>query len=65
MYVTLWSHMGAVPVHIHFVVQPVTRSLMDETGLHGVRLQVAMFDQGKPPDGDEASSFAATARRVF
>lgn len=65
VYVTLWSHMGAVPVHIHFVVQPVTRALMDETGLHGSRLQVAMFDRGEPPQADDASSFAARARGLF
>jgi diadenosine tetraphosphate (Ap4A) HIT family hydrolase len=65
VYVTLWSHMGAVPVHIHFVVQPVTRALMDDTGLHGLRLQVVMFDGGEPPQADEASTFAATARGLF
>ena len=25
VYVCLWSHRGGVPVHVHFVVQPVTR----------------------------------------
>lgn len=61
----VWSHMGAVPVHIHFVVQPVTRALMDELGLHGSRLQVAMFDRRELPEPDEASSFAARARDLL
>jgi diadenosine tetraphosphate (Ap4A) HIT family hydrolase len=65
VYATLWSHMGGVPVHIHFVVQPVTRNLMDELGLHGPRLQVAMFDRGELPDPAEAASFAAQARGLF
>jgi diadenosine tetraphosphate (Ap4A) HIT family hydrolase len=65
VYVTLWSHMGAVPVHIHFVVQPVTRALMDELGVHGLRLQVAMFDRREPPAPDQASSFAERARALF
>mgnify|MGYP006174812863 CR=1 FL=1 len=25
IYVSLWSHAGGVPCHIHFVVQPITR----------------------------------------
>jgi diadenosine tetraphosphate (Ap4A) HIT family hydrolase len=65
VYVTLWSHMHAVPVHIHFVVQPVTRELMGELGLHGPRLQVAMFDRGEPPDPDAAADFAQQARAIL
>jgi diadenosine tetraphosphate (Ap4A) HIT family hydrolase len=29
VYVTLWSHADATPGHIHWVVQPVTRELME------------------------------------
>ena len=43
VYVTLWSHAGGVAGNIHWVVQPVTRDLMTRYGLHGPRLQVAMF----------------------
>jgi diadenosine tetraphosphate (Ap4A) HIT family hydrolase len=30
VYVTLWSHAGAVPGHIHCVVQPVTMATVEE-----------------------------------
>ena len=65
VYVTLWSHAGGEPGHIHFVVQPVTRGQMDELGLHGPRLQVEMFGRGEEPDPDAAASFAERARAAW
>jgi diadenosine tetraphosphate (Ap4A) HIT family hydrolase len=66
VYVTLWSHMDAVPVHIHFVVQPVTKAQMVAHGdRHGVRLQVEMFDRKVFPDPDAAATFAEKARGVW
>ena len=63
VYVTLWSHLNAVPGHIHFVVQPVTSQRMDDHGgRHGVRLQVEMFDRKVYPDPVAAAEFAARAR---
>jgi diadenosine tetraphosphate (Ap4A) HIT family hydrolase len=62
VYVCLWSHADGQPGHIHFVVQPVDRRPMAETGTHGPRLQVAMFDRGEPPDERAATAFAAAAR---
>jgi len=62
VYVNLWSHAGAVPVHIHFVVQPVTRQVLDEFGLHGPPLQVAMFERDEATDPDEVADFALQAR---
>jgi diadenosine tetraphosphate (Ap4A) HIT family hydrolase len=62
VYVTLWSHAGGEPVHIHYVVQPVTRAQLEETGLHGPRLQVAMFTANVPPDPDEVAAFGDRAR---
>ena len=62
VYVTLWSHHGGRPVHIHFVVQPVTRALMDDIGALGPHLQTAMFDRGVDPDRDEVERFADRAR---
>jgi diadenosine tetraphosphate (Ap4A) HIT family hydrolase len=50
VYVCLWSHSGAVPGHIHFVVQPATAEAMAEYGVYGPALQVAMFDDGHLPD---------------
>lgn len=65
VYVCLWSHAGGQPVHIHYVVQPVTADLMSQHGAHGPRLQVAMFDQGDPPPSAEVEAFAERARRSF
>jgi ATP adenylyltransferase len=66
VYVTLWSHMHAVPQHIHFVVQPVTPARMAEhDGRHGVRLQAEMFDRKVGPDPTEAATFAENARRAW
>jgi ATP adenylyltransferase len=66
VYVTLWSHLDAVPGHIHFVVQPVTQARMTEhEGKHGVRLQVEMFDRKVYPDSDSAAAFAKRARAIW
>jgi diadenosine tetraphosphate (Ap4A) HIT family hydrolase len=65
VYVCLWSHDRGEPGHIHFVVQPVGRELMTETGVHGPRLQVAMFDRGEPPADAAAAAFAASARELL
>ncbi|WP_338146116.1 hypothetical protein [Streptomyces scabichelini] len=50
VYVCLWSHAGAVPGHIHFVVQPALRDDIERYGVHGPALQTAMFDAGAVPD---------------
>jgi len=66
VYVTLWSHAEAMPGHIHFVVQPVTRERMDAfDGSYGPHLQIRMFDRGEPPDPDAAAAFAAAARGLL
>jgi diadenosine tetraphosphate (Ap4A) HIT family hydrolase len=65
VYVGLWSHAGGVPMHIHFVVQPVTRELMDAIGDYGPHLQVAMFDADEQPPRDEVVTFADLARSVL
>src|SRR5947209_969285 len=44
LYVSLWSHSGGVPVHIHWVLQPVAADRPVE--LIGPHLQAAMFDRG-------------------
>jgi len=64
VYVCLWSHEGGVPVHIHFVVQPVTREQRERYG-GGARVQVAMFDANVAPSVDDVETFATTARKVF
>jgi diadenosine tetraphosphate (Ap4A) HIT family hydrolase len=65
VYACLWSHAGGTPVHIHYVVQPVTRALMDEHGCYGPALQVAMFQQGELPPEAEVAAFAGLAREAF
>ena len=65
VYVCLWSHAGARSVHIHWVVQPVTRALMDELGQRGPGLQEAMFQRGEQSDRGEVEAFAARARQVL
>lgn len=64
VYVCLWSHHGGVPVHIHFVVQPVTKEQRERLG-GGPFLQAAMFEAGELPPVDEVEAFAEEARRAF
>jgi diadenosine tetraphosphate (Ap4A) HIT family hydrolase len=65
-YVTLWSHAGGVPVHIHFVVQPITADLIESHGgTYGLVLQVAMFEAGAMPPEQEVEAFADRARELF
>lgn len=65
VYVSLWSHEGRKPGHIHFVVQPVTDEVMAEFDLHGPRLQAALFEKAQPPDFDAAAAFAQRVRDLL
>jgi diadenosine tetraphosphate (Ap4A) HIT family hydrolase len=65
VYTCLWSHAGGTPVHIHYVVFPATRELMDEHGDYGPHLQVAMFDADIAPPEPEVEAFADRARAAF
>jgi diadenosine tetraphosphate (Ap4A) HIT family hydrolase len=64
-YNCLRSHAGGVPVHIHYVVQPVTAQQMAEFQAHGPSLQVAMFSHGEPPKDSEIERVAERARQAF
>ena len=64
-YVCLWSHAGGEPGHIHYVVQPITRELMDDFGVHGPRLQVEQFTHGITPPEVDVVAFANKARPAF
>lgn len=64
VYVCLWSHHGGVPVHIHFVVQPVTKEQRERLG-GGPELQMAMFRAGELPDPAAVQAFADRARGAF
>jgi hypothetical protein len=63
--VCLWSHAGGEPVHLHYVVQPVSRALMDELGAYGPGLQARMFERGRLPPTDEVEAFAHRARHAL
>jgi hypothetical protein len=65
VYTCLWSHAGGMPVHIHYLVQPATRELMDRHSDYGPHLQVAMFDAGVLPPEHEVEAFADRARAAF
>ncbi len=65
VYNCLWSHAGGVPVHIHYVIQPVTKAQMAESGAHGPNLQVLMFSGGTPPKPGEVERAAERARQLF
>jgi diadenosine tetraphosphate (Ap4A) HIT family hydrolase len=65
VYNCLWSHAGGQPVHIHYVVQPVTREQMTDYAAHGPSLQVAMFTLGTPPAPAEVDRVCTVARRRF
>ena len=65
VYNCLWSHAGGVPVHIHYVVQPVTAEQMEEHQAHGPGLQMAMFARGALPEEDEIEAVAERARLAF
>jgi len=65
VYNCLWSHARGKPVHIHYVVQPVTKEQTDRFGAQGPALQVAMFASGQIPDPAEVDRLADLARRRF
>jgi diadenosine tetraphosphate (Ap4A) HIT family hydrolase len=65
VYVCLWSHAGRTPVHIHYVVQPATTALIDEHGVYGPGLQLAMFQAGVSPEEPEVAAFAERAKALF
>jgi diadenosine tetraphosphate (Ap4A) HIT family hydrolase len=60
-YVCLWSHAGGQPVHIHYVIQPVTEQQIAD-GVYGPKLQVAMFSAVEAPDPELVDQFAIQAR---
>jgi diadenosine tetraphosphate (Ap4A) HIT family hydrolase len=64
VYITLWSHAGGIPGHIHYVVHPITRAVMDEFG-HGSRVQPEMFAADRPLDFAAVEAFAEKARVLF
>jgi hypothetical protein len=52
-------------MHIHYVVQPVTRSQIDRYETHGPALQIAMFAAGELPAVDDVERVADRARLLL
>jgi diadenosine tetraphosphate (Ap4A) HIT family hydrolase len=65
VYTCLWSHAGAEPGHIHYVVQPVTHDQVAASGLYGPALQMQMFRQNATPADDDIARIALRARDMF
>jgi diadenosine tetraphosphate (Ap4A) HIT family hydrolase len=65
VYNCLWSHTRGEPVHIHYVVQPVTKSQIASFGAHGPKLQVEMFSAGELPTSEDIEVTAARAKLLF
>jgi diadenosine tetraphosphate (Ap4A) HIT family hydrolase len=65
VYVSLWSHAGRKPGHIHYVVQPVDQQTMRRHDAHGPKLQAAMFDFDDPPDPRGVDEYASRARDAW
>jgi diadenosine tetraphosphate (Ap4A) HIT family hydrolase len=65
VYNCLWSHAGGEPMHIHYVVQPVTKEQMSIFGAHGPQLQTAMFAAGDSPQSEDVNRIARAARDRF
>ena len=65
VYNCLWSHAGGERVHIHYVVQPVTKEQMSVFAAHGPNLQVAQFALGVSPDPADVERVAEVARLLF
>ncbi|MFE9118673.1 HIT family protein [Streptomyces sp. NPDC007172] len=65
VYVCLWSHAGAVPGHLHFLVQPVRREDMDHFRAYGPVLQLAMFDADRRPSATAVEDVCARLRAAL
>ncbi|MFF3454591.1 HIT family protein [Streptomyces sp. NPDC002730] len=65
VYVCLWSHAGAVPGHIHFVVQPALKDDLARYDAYGPALQMAMLEAGQLPDEAAVADVCARLRTVL
>lgn len=65
VYISLWSHAGRRPGHIHYVVQPVDQQTIARHDAHGPKLQAAMFDANEPPDPAHIEEYADRARTAW
>lgn len=59
---SLWSFSDGQPGHIHFVLQPVSRTDRDRVGRSGPFIQTATFEENKTPDVEAVAEFCDRAR---
>lgn len=52
-------------MHVHYVVQPVTRQDVERLGTYGPSLQVALFEHGRAPAATQIEQLAERARVLF
>jgi diadenosine tetraphosphate (Ap4A) HIT family hydrolase len=65
VYICLWSHGGFSPVHIHFVIQPVSNQMGSDYENAGPSLQAEMFRRSKPLEPKQVQVFCDGARAAF
>jgi ATP adenylyltransferase len=65
VYNCLWSHAGGVPVHVHYVIQPVTQAQVATYGSRGPALQAATLSTAPGPDPRDVERIAEHAHRLF
>ena len=65
VYVCLWSHKDARPVHIHFVVEPVARDAVLAAGVTGPTYQSMLFTRAAERQVAEIEAFCDRARAAF
>ncbi|WP_030688490.1 HIT family protein [Streptomyces sp. NRRL B-1347] len=65
VYVCLWSHAGAVPGHLHFLVQPACRDDMTRYDAYGPVLQLAMSEANRLPGQTAIEDVCARLKAVL
>ncbi len=63
VYACMWSHGNWQPVHVHFVVQPVSNTLQQTYPKQGPSLQADMFRDDERPDPDAVEAFCRRAQQ--
>ena len=65
VYVCLWSFLGWVPGHIHFVLQPAWTDMQQRYEHPGPCLQRDMIHSNELPPRDEVEAFAERATELL
>ncbi len=65
VYICLWSHMNWIPVHIHFLLQPVWNEMKMEYEKSGAYLQIDMVEKNNFAPREKVEEFVKKAKEVF